>query len=247
MIKILCLGSRLESVKCLRYLVTHFKNINIVGCVPHFKSQSAEVNREYKNILSQFKIQKFQFEEISRIKYDLGLSFLFDKKVQYQEVDRPKLGFVNLHLGPLPRFRGSHSICYAIKRAKKDNIYNFGVTMHYMDHSLDTGPIIDLMNIPIFETDTAYKLFNRSSDAILPLFKRNIHKIINSKTKVTSKKQDTNIKSFYYSKNDLNHEVDFNNSPDQIYDDIRALTFPGKPRPYVTIKGKRVYLYLEEI
>tara|TARA_Y100001978_G_C23597277_1_gene386879 strand:+ start:172 stop:924 length:753 start_codon:yes stop_codon:yes gene_type:complete len=246
MIKILCLGSRVESVRCLRYLVKNVKNIKIIGCVPHFKTQPESVRRDYENIISKFKIPKFRFQEISQVNYDLGLSFLFDKKVQYQEVDKPKLGFINLHLGPLPRFRGANSISYAIKRARKDNIYNFGVTMHYMDYELDTGPIIDLMDVPILENDNAYQLYVRSSDSILPLFKKNIHKIINSKTKISAKKQDPKIKSFFYSKNELNHEIDLNDPPEKIYDEIRALTFPGKPRPFATINGKRVYLYLED-
>ena len=246
MIKILCLGSRTESIQCMKYLVKNVDNIKIVGSVPHFTAQPESVIRDYENIITKFEIPKFKFQEINHLNYDLGLSFLFDKKIQSQEVDKPKLGFINLHLGPLPRFRGANSITYAIKRARKDKIYNFGVTMHYMDYELDTGPIIDLMDVPILEEDNAYKLYVRSSDSILPLFKKNIHKIINSKTKISSKKQDPMIKSFFYSKNDLNHEIDLNDSPERIYDEIRALTFPGKPRPFATIYGKRVYLYLED-
>ena len=246
MLKILCLGSRIESIQCLEYLVNNFKNIEIIGIVPHFLKQDNATKKKFADLLKKNQIQKFEFNQVSGLKYDLGLSLLFDKKVKPIDIDTPKLGFINLHLGPLPRFKGANSIAYAIKRARKDNNYNFGVTMHYMDHDLDTGPIIDLLEVPIKSDDYAHDLFKRSSDSILPLFKRNISKILSSKEKVEAFEQDPNIKSYFFKRKQLNHEIKLSDSPDEIYDSIRALTFKGKPKPYAMIGNFKIYLSLED-
>ncbi len=246
MLRVLCLGSRPESVQCLEYLLKEVENISVVGAVPHFAPQTERTIKNYKNLIRQHQIPEIKFNKIRDLDYDLGLSFLFDRKIEPTDVDHPKLGFVNIHLGPLPRFRGSYSIAYAIKRARLDNNYKFGVTLHYMDHDLDTGPIIDLFEVPIFEDDSAYLLYIRALEVVLPVFKRNIHQIVQSGKKVKAVPQDCSIKSFFYSKGQLEHEVDLAGSPDQIYDDIRALTFPGKPKPFAVIGNYRVYLSLKD-
>ena len=46
MLKILCLGSRIESIQCLEYLVNNFKNIEIIGVVPHFLKQDNGTNKK---------------------------------------------------------------------------------------------------------------------------------------------------------------------------------------------------------
>lgn len=246
MLRVLCLGSRPESVQCLEYLLKEVENITVVGAVPHFAPQTEQTIENYRNLIQQYRIPEIKFNEIRECNYDLGLSFLFDRKIEPADVDYPKLGFVNIHLGPLPRFRGSYSITYAIKRARQDNNYKFGVTLHYMDYELDTGPIIDLFEVPILADDFAYQLYIRALEVVLPIFKRNIHTIVQSETKVTAVPQDRSIQSFFYPKDRLEHEVDLAGSPDQIYDDIRALTFPGKPKPFAIIGNYKVYLSLKD-
>jgi methionyl-tRNA formyltransferase len=50
----------------------------------------------------------------------------------------PRLGFVNIHSSLLPRYRGPIPIHWAIRSGDAET----GVTIHWMDETFDTGPVI---------------------------------------------------------------------------------------------------------
>lgn len=68
---------------------------------------------------------------------------------------------INLHPAYLPEFQGLH----AIERAFEDHLKNgrteTGVTIHYIDNGLDTGPIIRQEHVPIKPDDTVETLEQR--------------------------------------------------------------------------------------
>lgn len=64
---------------------------------------------------------------------------------------------VNLHPAWLPEYPGLHSI----ERAFADHRTQTGVTVHYIDAGLDSGPIIAQCHVPILPTDTAAILADR--------------------------------------------------------------------------------------
>ena len=57
---------------------------------------------------------------------------------------------INLHPAWLPEYPGLHSI----ERAFADQQAQTGVTVHYIDARLDSGPIIAQEHVPILPTDT---------------------------------------------------------------------------------------------
>lgn len=64
---------------------------------------------------------------------------------------------VNLHPAWLPEYPGLHSI----ERALADQRKQTGVTVHYIDAGLDSGPIIAQERVPILPTDTVDTLAAR--------------------------------------------------------------------------------------
>lgn len=64
---------------------------------------------------------------------------------------------INLHPAWLPEYPGLHSI----ERAFNDHRRQTGVTVHYIDAGLDTGPIIAQERVPIKPTDTLASLAAR--------------------------------------------------------------------------------------
>lgn len=64
---------------------------------------------------------------------------------------------VNLHPAWLPEYPGLHSI----ERAFADHRTQTGVTVHYIDAGLDSGPIIAQCHVPILPTDTVAILTER--------------------------------------------------------------------------------------
>lgn len=69
----------------------------------------------------------------------------------------PRAGCLNVHASILPRWRGAAPIQWAV--ASGDPIT--GVTLMQMDEGLDTGPILEIRETPIGETETAGELFQR--------------------------------------------------------------------------------------
>ncbi len=244
MLKILFLGSNLQSYRCFKYLIENFKNIEIVAVSPHNSHVEIREDQDVLALAKKHNIEIIKYEDIPYKKFDLGISLLYDKVLGADVLDIPSKGFINCHLGPLPRFRGSNSVLHAILLARKENNWKFGVTLHYMAKQVDTGPIIELLEIPIFEDDTSYSLYNRSFDKVYDLFVNNITKIIESRDRVASYAQTGPYHMF--KKGKIDHYIDLNLPEIEIYDKIRALTFPGKPRPFTIIGNKKIFLTIDE-
>lgn len=80
----------------------------------------------------------------------------------------PAHGAVNVHGGPLPEYRGGHVAQWAIINGERE----FGVTLHYMDEGIDTGPIIDARRFPLDDIDDARSLRHRTQEAGSDLLRR---------------------------------------------------------------------------
>ena len=79
--------------------------------------------------------------------FDLGVSYCYPRKIIEPLLSTPKLGFINYHPGPLPKYKGPTELVQAIKNKET----NWGVTVHFMDKNYDTGPIIKIKKIPLHE------------------------------------------------------------------------------------------------
>lgn len=85
---------------------------------------------------------------------------------------------VNLHPAYLPEYPGLHSI----ERAFEDHKKQTGVTVHYIDSGLDSGPIIAQKRIPIFEDDTVESLEARIHACEHQLYPQVVKSILNELT-----------------------------------------------------------------
>ncbi len=74
--------------------------------------------------------------------------------------------YLNLHPAPLPEYRGCNSYAHAIINGDKE----YGVTLHYMDEGIDTGPIISSPRFSIFSDETGKSLYDRAQVAAFDMF-----------------------------------------------------------------------------
>lgn len=177
--------------------------------------------------------------------YDVGFSFFHNEKIPDDILSRARLGWVNLHLGPLPRLKGVHSVYHAIRLAPIENIWDFGVTLHYMTNEIDAGPIIGKSYIPIKDTTTAEELYSASLVAATTLLSKKLPHIFASRLNAIAGFKGP---EHFFKRADMDHYIDIINMPaEHAMAKIRALTFPGKPRPYFSAYGNhRIHLTLEE-
>ena len=119
-----------------------------------------EIGRRCRAMLDDVEFAPFSRAEI-------GFSVVGTRIFSAEEIAAVPLGIVNLHLAPLPRYRGRYSFTHAILAG---DAY-FGVTLHYIDEGLDTGPIIAERTFPIKPTDTAWSLYLRAQREGTELFR----------------------------------------------------------------------------
>jgi hypothetical protein len=76
--------------------------------------------------------------------------------------------WINLHPAPLPEYRGCNSYAHAIINGETE----YGVTLHYMDAGIDTGPIIDSPRFKILPGETGRSLYDAAQIAALRMFEQ---------------------------------------------------------------------------
>lgn len=94
----------------------------------------------------------------------IGFSVLGEHIFTPEEIERYPRGIVNLHLAPLPAYRGFYAFSHAIANGED----NFAVTLHYVDEGIDTGPIIATREVPM--ADDPQQLAGRATEAGFALF-----------------------------------------------------------------------------
>lgn len=87
--------------------------------------------------------------------------------VHHQEVfdSAPEEGILNLHNSYLPWGRGANPCSWAIVDRTPH-----GATLHWVDHSIDTGPIFHQKAIVILPHDTADSLYKRTAELEVEVF-----------------------------------------------------------------------------
>lgn len=135
----------------------------------------------------------------------------------------------NFHPAILPEYGGSPVYTMAILNGEKET----GVTLHRIDAGIDTGEIIEICKIPIFDTDTATTLRDKTEELIYLMFGKWLNRMATGET--PSYPQDrTNAK--VYRKKDLEPLKDITRL-------VRALTLEGKePAFFINSQGEKVLI-----
>src|SRR5699024_5967255 len=89
------------------------------------------------------------YEHIVKTEADLIVTAAYGQLVSKEVLDYPPYGCINVHASLLPELRGGAPIHYALLQGKKET----GITIMYMEETLDTGDIISQEHIPIEEDD----------------------------------------------------------------------------------------------
>ncbi len=104
---------------------------------------------------TNLKSQDF-IDELSRLQADLFVIVAF-RMLPVVVWNMPPLGSVNLHGSLLPDYRGAAPINWAIMKGEKQT----GVTTFFLQHEIDTGPIIFAETIEITAHETAGTLHDK--------------------------------------------------------------------------------------
>lgn len=120
----------------------------------------------------------FETSDYDNNQFQLGVSYCYPRKIIEPLLSAPKLGFVNYHPAPLPKYKGPTELEDAIKNKET----KWGVTVHHMDKNYDTGKIIKVKKIDLHEPPTSSSELGAVSHYFLfNLFKETIEDILKNK------------------------------------------------------------------
>lgn len=173
--------------------------------------------------------------------FELGVSWFFRHLLKPEHIKAVTRGVINNHIGYLPTGRGADPAVWSIV-----NTEPAGVTMHWIDAGIDTGPIIAQRKTESFPTDTWGDLYPRLVNDMLHLFEDTWKyleetdfqpKVLTQRDGETAKRS---IDAFVI--DDL--ETKFGRGVARAFvNQLRSRTFPGKPGCYIRdTDGKKIYV-----
>ena len=156
----------------------------------------------------------------------------YDQILKKEIISLPKYGCTNLHSALADQYRGCFSTAWTILNGEKFT----GVTLHYIDESIDGGDIIAQRKVRIKNDDTGYSLYQKCTNTGVSLFKRFFPKL---KLGLVPAKPQDKTKGRYYKREFPSQEIDFYKSGREIYNHIRAMLFEPFPAPYFYIGNEK--------
>jgi len=105
----------------------------------------------------------------------------------------PRLGSFNLHPGPLPEYAGLNAPSWAIYRDEPRH----GVTLHWMDSGVDSGPIAYESSFDIDEGDTGLSLTAKCVRHGVPLTLRLLADATRDPSSVPARAQDLRKRNYF--------------------------------------------------
>ncbi len=97
---------------------------------------------------------------IKKYAVTIGFVMTYSYRIPPSVYTMPEKGFLNFHSGPLPEYRGADPIFQQIKRQEK----LAGVTVHKLDDTFDTGPVVIKEMLKIEPADTYGILNNKLAE-----------------------------------------------------------------------------------
>ena len=180
-------------------------------------------------------------QDLHDFDYDLLMSVQYHAILKSPEIQTAQRMAVNLHMAPLPEYRGCNQFSFAILNGDQE----FGTTLHVMDAGIDTGDILAERRFPIPDNIFVGDLFTMTEDHSLQLFREELEPLIAGDLTPKPQSKFTNRKppQFHY-RNEIEHlkRIDPDWSSDKIDRHIRATTMAGFPPPYLDFGNYRVNL-----
>ena len=183
-------------------------------------------------------------EYLTLEKVDIAISVQYHEILKLRHLAKATQISVNLHMAPLPEYRGCNQFSHAIV----DEAEEFGTTIHVMNEKIDGGDILFEERFLMPKDCWIGELYKITCEKSLKLFESSLPRIISNN--VDPKKQSL-YKNFrqsaiYYRKDiDSLKHIDMSWDCARIERHIRATSMLGHEPPYCLIGGKKVYFKVE--
>jgi len=229
--RILIFGRKHVTVRVLEWLLTR-DDVEICGVV----TDSHFVNSPTLQFANAHKIPVFDYSTVianissGALQVDLALSVLFWRKFTSELIDNISRGIINFHPAPLPDYKGTAGYNLAILEGRHD----WAVSAHYVNETIDTGPIIDVSYFDIdYENETAFTLEKKSIKHLYAQLVSVVSKAVGMQEKLPT---TPNGKGRYGSRYEIEQMKELKEG-DDIERKIRAFWFPPYHGAYLLVNG----------
>ena len=164
--KIIFMGRKKQSADLLRWTLDQGIEIVAVCTDNQFdNSPTAAAARELNiPILSMEEAEEYSANN----EIDLVVSYLYWRVIRKPLIENPRYGCINFHPAILPDWKG----CAGYNIAILKKLDKWGVSAHYVDETVDTGPIIRVNRFDFdWRTATAQSLEKITQDELVNLYK----------------------------------------------------------------------------
>ena len=220
-------GKNNIAVLATSYIKSKYPNLEIVAIVNKTDLGKNGFHLSFKKFCELNHIKIVQLEDIYEIEDLMFLSLEFDRIIKPNKFKTKAL--FNIHFSLLPSFKGMYTSALPIIKNQKYS----GVTLHKIDEGIDTGDIIDQISFEIGYETTSQELYELYTKYGFKLLENNLDKLLNNNYQ--SKPQSSKDSS-YYSKSEIDYSnlhIDLNKTAEEIYNQIRAYSFPAYQLPKV--------------
>ncbi len=240
------LGSKPVGFRCFRFLLQQQEALGskVVGLLTQKRSEfSGEADLE--SLATEAGVSVFSHpDEIPHC--DLLYSVQYHKILTPAQLQKARVAAVNLHMAPLPEYRGANQFSFALLEGKRE----FGTSIHLMDARIDHGDLLFESRFPIPQNCWVETLYNLTEEASVTLFEETLEKVISGEYKPLPQRsleaqRGTNL----HFKNEMQtlKEIPSTADTETLLRTLRATYMPGFEPPFLRDEtGEKIYLVREK-
>lgn len=237
---IIFLGSKPVGYHCLAYLIERADSLDleITGVLCNVQHAFDE-GKSVRLLAEESGLTIFNSPE-EMPDTDLLYSVQYHQILKQPHIDKAKKDAFNLHMAPLPEYRGCNQFSFAILDGRNE----FGTTIHRLDARIDHGDILFEKRFSIPEHCWVQQLYELTFTESLELFKSSLEDLVKGNYSRQSQQSLINERgSSLHFRNEIQDikKIDMDWSAEKIDRHIRATSMPGFEPPFTFIGDKKVY------
>lgn len=239
--KMVFLGSKPVGYKCFAYLLEHKDelDISVVGLLTQ-KRKEFSGSYDLEDIARKYDVPVI--EDLAEMpECDFLYSVQYHQLLKAEDIAKAKEMAVNLHMAPLPEYRGCNQFSFAIIDGKEE----FGTTVHVMDPRIDHGDILFQKRFPVKNDIWVNDLYQKTEEASVKLFQQTLAALVQGKyTRLPQSALEARYGSSLHFRNEMEalKHIDLSWPKEKIIKHVRATSMPGFEPPYFMLDGQKMYI-----
>lgn len=241
-LRVVFLGSKPIGYQCLQYLIAQQQalDVEVVAVRTRMRKEFGEAGSDLATLATEAGIPLLDSLD-AMPPCDIIYSVQHHELLRARHISKAGTIAVNLHLAPLPEYRGCNQFSFAIMEDARE----FGVTLHEIDTRIDHGAILFESRFSVPLHCWVNELYELTFVAALDLFKATLADVVQgnyTKTPQATLLADRATSLHFRSEISDLKAIDLNESEEMISRRIRATWMPGFEPPYIMINGQKLLL-----